>query len=36
MTETEQPHTNGLDSVVEEDENNKTRPADIEQVSDLI
>lgn len=31
MTETEQPHTNGLDSVVEEDENNKTRPADIEQ-----
>lgn len=31
MTETEQPQTNGLDGVVEEDENNITRPADIEQ-----
>uniref|UniRef100_U5EEV1 Putative hu li tai shao n=1 Tax=Corethrella appendiculata TaxID=1370023 RepID=U5EEV1_9DIPT len=30
MTETEQPHTNGIDTIQEEEECNKTRPADIE------
>lgn len=30
MTDTEQPHTNGIDTVVEEEDSNKVRPADIE------
>lgn len=33
MTDTEQPHTNGIDTVVEEEDSNKVRPADIEAVS---
>lgn len=34
MTEVEQPQTNGIDNA--EDENNKSRPADIEAVSTNI
>lgn len=36
MTDTEQPHTNGIDTVVEEEDSNKVRPADIEAVSNFI
>lgn len=32
MTDTEQPHTNGI---VEEEDSNKVRPADIEAVSNF-
>lgn len=35
MTDTEQPHTNGIDTVVEEEDSNKVRPADIEAVSNF-
>lgn len=35
MTEVEQqPQTNGIETLTEEDENNKVRPADIEAVSE--
>lgn len=33
MTEVEQPSQNGLDVTLDEDENNKSRPADIEAVN---
>lgn len=32
MTEVEQPPQNGIDLSAEDDDNNKARPADIEQV----
>lgn len=37
MTEVEQqPQTNGIETLIEEDESNKVRPADIEAVSTQI